>query len=644
MQHRKIILGVISLLVAGVLLASFSLAGAQESFQLNIEKLDDAGYPKLDVYVTVTDNGLPVSGLTSSDFTMSEDEKPVTKFTVSTFSNDQQPVAFIILLDNGNTMGGNPPKPLDLAVEASKGFLNSLTAQDLVGLIAFATRDPDVLQELTADKNAVGTALERVKVNQEKWTGMYAAIVKGVELLAPRSERKAIILITDGRDDLEGATTFDDAVATAVKEGIPVYPIGIGSKIDEEELLKIAQITGGIPQIRPDNTALREAYDNILKLFREQYLLQYTSDLPADGKEHTLLVTATYTGKSAEDTQQFVAREGSVTVKLANIKDGDEIRGSYTFTPQVLAPGEVTGVVVSLDGKPLETLNSAPFEYTWDSTTVTPGEYTLAFTAKDAVGNEGETSIKVLVSEPVIVSIKSPTSGESVSGTVKIVAEVDSHADVDKVEILGDGKVIETFTDPPYETEWGLARASEGQHEITVTARDAHGHEDDAKVNIYVTARTGGGLSSYGILAIALVGGLATIGIIIPLVLRSRRQRGPKAAATVPSAPPPGPSRATPGGQPGLYEVEGLSPGQVWPLRGPEIHLGRMREENDIHLKGLTASRRHAVIRLQGGYYYVYSLNPENPVIVNNVPIRQQQVLRPGDMIRAGESLFRFEA
>ena len=95
-------------------------------------------------------------------------------------------------------------------------------------------------------------------------------------------------------------------------------------------------------------------------------------------------------------------------------------------------------------------------------------------------------------------------------------------------------------------------------------------------------------------------------------------------------------------GQAVLREMEGLNPNQVWPLTADEIHLGRKKDENDIPLQGLRASRRHADIRRYEANYVIYSLSQENPVLINNEPV-VQQVLQPRDVIQAGESIFRFE-
>jgi pSer/pThr/pTyr-binding forkhead associated (FHA) protein len=74
-----------------------------------------------------------------------------------------------------------------------------------------------------------------------------------------------------------------------------------------------------------------------------------------------------------------------------------------------------------------------------------------------------------------------------------------------------------------------------------------------------------------------------------------------------------------------------------------DITLGRKQGENDIPLKGATASRHHAIIRNQGGAYTIFNLRPDNPIFVNGNPVTQQCVLAPGDTVQAGESVFQFD-
>ena len=98
-----------------------------------------------------------------------------------------------------------------------------------------------------------------------------------------------------------------------------------------------------------------------------------------------------------------------------------------------------------------------------------------------------------------------------------------------------------------------------------------------------------------------------------------------------------------PEGKAALHELQGHDPGKIWPL-GAEMRLGRKRDENDIHIKGRSASRRMAIIRADQNGYTLYNLSPNNPAVVNGTPVAQQIVLRHGDLVQLGESQFKFEA
>jgi len=164
-----------------------------------------------------------------------------------------------------------------------------------------------------------------------------------------------------------------------------------------------------------------------------------------------------------------------------------------------------------------------------------------------------------------------------------------------------------------------------GRHIITATAYDTNNLftvTDEITVNVAV--------GSYS-WTIALIVLLIVIGVTIPLAIGRRR------LMTIPK-PIPATSR-----QASLREVDGLTPNHSWVLGENEFRLGRKADENDLQLKGLNASRKHAVIRFENGQYVIYALNLNNPVSINNEPILEQHVLRNGDMIRLGETILRFE-
>ncbi|HEX5705333.1 MAG TPA: VWA domain-containing protein [Pyrinomonadaceae bacterium] len=102
------------------------------------------------------------------------------------------------------------------------------------------------------------------------------------EILRDSAEhtRRAIILLTDGQDTTS-QVHLRDAIDSAVKVDALVYAIGIGDRysygIDEGSLKKITEATGGRAYFPRNERELRDAFAQIQRDLREQYLIAYSS-------------------------------------------------------------------------------------------------------------------------------------------------------------------------------------------------------------------------------------------------------------------------------------------------------------------------------------------------------------------------------
>ncbi len=95
--------------------------------------------------------------------------------------------------------------------------------------------------------------------------------------------------------------------------------------------------------------------------------------------------------------------------------------------------------------------------------------------------------------------------------------------------------------------------------------------------------------------------------------------------------------------QPRLVATVGVYSGQVFPLNGSGVSVGR-EPTNTISLgDDTTVSRRHASFRADAGKYMVTDEGSSNGVYVNGVKITGTQPLNPGDEIQIGNTRFRFE-
>jgi len=91
-----------------------------------------------------------------------------------------------------------------------------------------------------------------------------------------------------------------------------------------------------------------------------------------------------------------------------------------------------------------------------------------------------------------------------------------------------------------------------------------------------------------------------------------------------------------------LTITEGPERGRQFPLTVRTTTLGRGRR-NSIVFQDAKVSRRHAEIRLQDGDFVLQDLNSRNGTFVNDQQISTPVSLEPGDQIRVGDTVLRFD-
>lgn len=96
-------------------------------------------------------------------------------------------------------------------------------------------------------------------------------------------------------------------------------------------------------------------------------------------------------------------------------------------------------------------------------------------------------AIAVRLDSRLALRITNPVSGETLSGTVPIVAAASGGARLSSVQFAVDGKQIgRVVTGPPYVLHWNTKRATRGRHTITALATDVRGKTGSARVRVDV--------------------------------------------------------------------------------------------------------------------------------------------------------------
>jgi len=146
------------------------------------------------------------------------------------------------------------------------------------------------------------------------------------------------------------------------------------------------------------------------------YTLSWNSASVSNGA-HTLMVTAKDpSGNSKSASIQVYCNNVSgsdITKPTINIiapTNNATVYGTVNIQSSASDNVGISSVAYSVDGSVIGSSNTAPYNFSWNTTTISTGLHTLKATAKDATGNSADYSIQVTVNTVVIPPVTLPAS------------------------------------------------------------------------------------------------------------------------------------------------------------------------------------------------------------------------------------------
>jgi VWFA-related protein len=268
-----------------------------------------------------------VNNLRREDIRVLEDNVPQDIFTFQ--QNTELPLSLAILID----CSSSEERTLPEEKAAARSFLESVMRpnKDEAAVVTF-TGEVTLEQGLTGNIARLRRAIDQVEFvppsgyigggvvvggtppisgtqqtlagSTAIWDAIWAT---SNELLSDSAEhtRRAIILLTDGEDTIS-QTKMQEAINRAVKADALIYAIGIGDRyqfgINEGALSKITEATGGRAYFPRNESELREAFVQIQRDLREQYLVAYSSsNKTRDGSFRRVAIEIVSPGARKED-------------------------------------------------------------------------------------------------------------------------------------------------------------------------------------------------------------------------------------------------------------------------------------------------------------------------------------------------------
>jgi VWFA-related protein len=248
----------VSALFASALLA---VAAPQEPPVFRAE----VGLVRIEVLVTRRD--VPVHGLTAADFEVRDDGRVQ---ELEPVLEEETPVDAALVLDMSGSVRG---AKLDALKDAARAFLDGLREGDQAALVAFR-EEVLLLEPFTADRARVQRALARAQPRGS--TALCDAVYAGLRLREPGRRRSAVVVFSDGIDNLSWLAASDVVEAASRSEAI-IYGVAIRAKGDPKErfLGDVVRATGGQLFEAASERDLRGRFLDVLGDIRARYVLSY---------------------------------------------------------------------------------------------------------------------------------------------------------------------------------------------------------------------------------------------------------------------------------------------------------------------------------------------------------------------------------
>ncbi len=222
---------------------------------------------------TVTDTENRYLDVTRDDLQIEEDGIAQ---QLESFQEAVAPVSIILTMDQSGSMR----RAADSVKEAAHRFVASLRPADSLGVSLFADSSA-LTQDLTKNRDDASDAIEQYV--SKGGTALYDALGLGLERLRHVEGRRALVVLTDGRDENDAGTApgsvrpFNDILRLAREVDVTVFAIGLGPNVDHASLETLAATTGGLALFPNAVDTLDSEYERIVENLRRRYVVSYTS-------------------------------------------------------------------------------------------------------------------------------------------------------------------------------------------------------------------------------------------------------------------------------------------------------------------------------------------------------------------------------
>lgn len=276
----------------------------------------------------------------------------------------------------------------------------------------------------------------------------------------------AVTVANQGLPDVSPPTVSLAPVSSPVGAMVTLAAVAL----DDTGVVEVTFLVDGIVIGTSDTVPYTAIWDTSAATLGNHTITAQAEDAAGNiGTSPPLIVTVTDT----------TAPTVTLTAPVAMVVGG----AGVLISAQAQDDHAVSQVQLLVDGVVLDTLTAAPYQTSWDTTTVADGPHVLTARADDAAGNSG-TSMPLTVTVnnapaldvvPPTVELTAPAAGV-LTGEITIAADASDDVGVNEVQFFADTNLIGAVAVAPYTLQWDSSGVADGSYALTARAADAAGN------------------------------------------------------------------------------------------------------------------------------------------------------------------------
>jgi hypothetical protein len=265
----------------------------------------------IDAYFSVLDPDNFTIGVSENDIKvyLNANPNPVALEDFEWPASINMPNSIAIAMDYSKTITDDLKTKMEAAVIHFISLMDDTDAGQIIKFASFYDIINDEFTSIASElENAALTAPTDIGIETNIYDTLWIAIENASNHAASPAGRPAVILLTDGEQQLDatpGKTkdhTLDQTILYAIEKQVPIYTIGIGSK-DTSDIERIADETNGLFFKVSEATDLSDIYAEISTIFKEQHRIRISNISP--GADQKLEIVVTSGGLQGKNTTAF---------------------------------------------------------------------------------------------------------------------------------------------------------------------------------------------------------------------------------------------------------------------------------------------------------------------------------------------------